>query len=121
MTGRVFDLPALDEEEFGYFKEDMGDEAQSWLIEFMAGLSGYHQQMEARCDQDDAQGLREVAHSLKGLCRLVGGAALADICQTLETMGREGRLVGAPALIEAAGSEIGRLKGALNERLGSLP
>ncbi len=54
-------------------------------------------------DNNDAEGVRNAAHSIKGAARSLGGAILGEIALELETMGRE-------ADISRAGIWLGKLE-----------
>ena len=64
-------------------------------------------------DSQDAPALRNAAHSLKSTSGTVGAMTLFELCQKLETMGRNGTTTDAPALIEEVEREYGNVKGAL--------
>jgi CheY-like chemotaxis protein/HPt (histidine-containing phosphotransfer) domain-containing protein len=49
--------------------------------------------------RDDASGLRQAAHSLKGAASNMGATTLAELCSRLETMGRSGSIGEADALL----------------------
>jgi len=48
---------------------------------------------------DSADDLRHLAHSLKGSCLMVGASQLADVCLTIEKLGKSGKTDGIEALV----------------------
>jgi HPt (histidine-containing phosphotransfer) domain-containing protein len=62
----------------------------------------------------DAEALYRAAHALKGMVAQFGAPAATAALVTIETLGREGDLAGADALIATVLEEIERLDEALN-------
>ena len=61
--------------------------------------------------------VRELAHSFKGSSANLGAQPLADICLTLETMGREGTLDGADAAYESLKQEYSQVRAYFTSQL----
>ena len=57
----------------------------------------------------DALGVEDAAHRLKGVLGNLGGLVAQDVAQCLETMGEEGNLDGGLAALEELETEIGRV------------
>jgi HPt (histidine-containing phosphotransfer) domain-containing protein len=65
-------------------------------------------------DARDAQGLVQAVHALKSSSSSVGATRLADLCDTLESAGRQSRLEGADALLHKLVAEHARVLQALD-------
>lgn len=61
----------------------------------------------------DADALCRAAHSFKGSAGNMGAVHLADLCRSLETLGRSNDLRGAPTLIDEIFNEYGAVERAL--------
>jgi HPt (histidine-containing phosphotransfer) domain-containing protein len=57
------------------------------------------------------------AHTLSGSLRMLGAGAATGLVGRLETLGREGRLEGAGALLARLGPELERVRGAAVEAM----
>jgi HPt (histidine-containing phosphotransfer) domain-containing protein len=62
----------------------------------------------------DANAVCEAAHALKSSSSNIGAAALAELCNDLETLGREHNLERAPGLVEQLVLEYQRVIDALH-------
>jgi HPt (histidine-containing phosphotransfer) domain-containing protein len=58
------------------------------------------------------------AHTIKGMAANFSARPIAQICQQLETMGRQEDLSGAPPLLQRLAAEIERLRAAFAEISG---
>jgi len=59
--------------------------------------------------------LRRVAHLLRGEANALHATAMADLCEQLETLGREGSVDGAPALLTRLEAAFARTRHALEQ------
>jgi|GEM_PF-1029656 len=73
--------------------------------------------LQQALDSEDANVLNLEAHSLKGSAGYVGAHRLAELCQTLEHMGKEGTFSGGQALLTSIESAFAEAKEALEELL----
>ncbi|WP_158633486.1 response regulator [Tautonia sociabilis] len=62
---------------------------------------------------DDAKAVERAAHSLKGLSANCGAGPAAQAAETVEELGREGRMADAPEAVERLATELRRLRDAL--------
>lgn len=62
--------------------------------EFLAQAPSRIASLRAAGARGDAQALEREAHGFKGSCGSLGAFAMADCCDRLETMGREGSCLG---------------------------
>ncbi len=69
--------------------------------------------LEEAVREADADEIRGVAHSLKSSSATLGATRLASLCADLETMGREGRVDAAPAVLSDLLEEAEQVKAAL--------
>jgi signal transduction histidine kinase/DNA-binding response OmpR family regulator/HPt (histidine-containing phosphotransfer) domain-containing protein len=74
--------------------------------------------MRAAVAQENAQQLRQAAHSLKGAAGNLGGRRMAAVCAELESLGRGGSTEGAAALLDQAEQEFQVLYAALAAEAG---
>ena len=73
--------------------------------------------LHAAIDSGDAEGVVASAHTLKSSSANVGAMKLADLCKTLETVGREGDLSAAPEHQQHVQREFERVIEALTLRM----
>jgi signal transduction histidine kinase/DNA-binding response OmpR family regulator/HPt (histidine-containing phosphotransfer) domain-containing protein len=66
-----------------------------------------------------AQPMARAAHSLKGALGIFGRTVAYDLAYKLETLGRAGHLVGAPAVLQMLEQELVRINAALAEPRGA--
>jgi len=66
--------------------------------------------LKAAVAQEDGDGVRRIAHGLKGACSNFGAARLAELCAQLEARGREGAIVGADGEVRVLEGEYQRLR-----------
>jgi CheY-like chemotaxis protein/HPt (histidine-containing phosphotransfer) domain-containing protein len=69
--------------------------------------------LRSAVERGDAAEARRVAHTLKSNGATFGAQAFSELCRKLEARGRQGGLDEAPALLEQAEAEWGRLREAL--------
>jgi HPt (histidine-containing phosphotransfer) domain-containing protein len=81
---------------------------------FLADAPRMLAEMRRALELGDATTLRRVAHSLKSNSRDFGAEALAQVCLTMETLGKEGKLDGAMDKLTEAETEYGRVANALH-------
>ncbi|MBD2517018.1 PAS domain S-box protein [Nostoc sp. FACHB-973] len=107
--------PAIDAETFQALKDMIGD--TEILAEFIDNyLEDAPQRLLAihnAIDKKDAAELRSVAHSLKSLSVTIGAMPFAELCQELETMGRNGTTLSASTLVPKIETEYQRVEAAL--------
>lgn len=65
----------------------------------------------------DAAALEREAHGFKGSCGSLGARAMADCCERLETMGRDGSCAGAAEVLRALDREWLAARSALQDAL----
>ncbi len=78
-------------------------------------LAGMHDALNAK----DADGLKRIAHTLKGSASSLGGTEVARIALELEAMGRGNYLVGADDLLGTLDHALTRLERELLALSGS--
>jgi CheY-like chemotaxis protein len=84
---------------------------------FVADTAAQLVALEAAVAQEDCDGVRRIAHGLKGACSSFGAARLAELCAQLEARAREGSLVGASGEVELLVEEYQRLRIGLVEEI----
>jgi HPt (histidine-containing phosphotransfer) domain-containing protein len=70
-------------------------------------------ELRAAVDGRDAETARRVAHTLKSNGATFGAQPFSELCRELEALGRSGELDAAPALLQRAEEEWGRVREAL--------
>lgn len=88
--------------------------------DFGALLETYLQDSQARCfevteawEAGDLERLRRSAHSLKGASSNIGAAALAELCNELESLARDGRSELVPDALARLRGELGEVQDAV--------
>ncbi|MCB1684385.1 MAG: Hpt domain-containing protein [Pseudomonadales bacterium] len=74
----------LDPELLAELEVIMEEEFPTLLETFLADAQKHYQQIGSTWRNDDLDGLRRSAHSLKGSSANIGAGALAELCSTLE-------------------------------------
>ncbi len=112
-----------------YYKDYLDSESLETLIDLMDGdeeilLDLIETSLESNADllaaliesveNQDANGVREAAHSLKSSNGQVGATAFADLCLSMEMMGKDGDVSSAPDLLEQVKFEADKVEKALN-------
>jgi len=110
----VFDADALDE-----FCGSDPEFRREILTDFLALAPQLLGRMERSLETSDPGELASASHSLKGSSRSLGATALGNVCQELETLGREQALDAARASVERARQEFARLQAALRPYVGA--
>jgi HPt (histidine-containing phosphotransfer) domain-containing protein len=88
------------------------------LIQLFLDDAGPRQEtIRAAVEQGDADGVRREAHSLKGASSNVGATAMERVSRELEEAGRSGDLSDAGRLAAELGTELGRVRTALESGL----
>lgn len=97
---RAFDARALDNllELIGGDRDALADLIDSFLAEG-PGLMG---RIEAAASDDNAEALRQAAHTMKSSAADFGAMDLSRLCHALETLGRSGSTEGAVPLAQEA-------------------
>jgi two-component system, sensor histidine kinase and response regulator len=110
--------PALDAEAFIALQALYGDEdptALRSLIElFIRDATARVATLRAAVDTSDATALERAAHGLTSSSATVGALGMAELCGTLQTLGRSGSLTGAGPLVEQLSVEFNRVQQALS-------
>lgn len=70
-------------------------------------------EIDLSLEQADALRLTRAAHSLKGSSSNFGALQLRAVCETIEHLGRDGKLAEVPALMPELRLEFDRVKSAL--------
>lgn len=95
-------------------QESMGDLAEDLLPELALMLLEDAPKMFAELEQAINEGaareLKELAHTFKGSCASMGIKRLAQICQEIENLGRQGELAEAKTWLESAHAEYAQVK-----------
>ena len=68
--------------------------------------------------QGNADGLRNVAHTLKSSSANVGALGLAELCKELERMGKEGKFENLAEVLAGVEEEYKRVVEALEKEVG---
>lgn len=93
MTQPPVDLAVLNE-----LRSIMADEFQLLLDVFISDSEQRIMMIERAISTNDAEALREAAHSFKGSSLNISAAQLTEFCRQLEFMGRDNTLSGADAV-----------------------
>lgn len=110
MPAQVFDYEGLCERVGGRVDiiETLVDLLLSTYPNDRAGL-------QSLIDEQDARGLRELAHRLKGQLQTLGVDSAADVALQLELMGRDARLDSAAAVLASLDHEMARFQKVVTE------
>jgi CheY-like chemotaxis protein/HPt (histidine-containing phosphotransfer) domain-containing protein len=111
--------PAIDASVLQALRDMAGDDDCSILAEIISSyledaLPRLEAIIQAVADAD-ALGLRASAHAFKSLSATMGGIAVAQLCGSLEALGRTGTTVGAEKLLPQLQFEYERLEAALHK------
>ncbi|HEU5158267.1 MAG TPA: response regulator [Streptosporangiaceae bacterium] len=79
------------------------------------------EELAAAIERRDADQIRQCAHRIKGAAGNIGATALSKISAEIEDIGRQGRLDGAPELLDRLRFEFDQARGALESILNSPP
>nr|WP_242041904.1 response regulator [Alkalinema sp. FACHB-956] len=117
--------PAIDEEAISELIDMLGEEGTSVFVEiihnYFEDAPTCLRQMEQAIAQQDANGLRAAAHTLKGISAAIGALPLSEICKELELFGRQGNVDPAQMpimpLLQQAQQEYDRVEAELHLRL----
>ena len=111
--------PCLDQEIIKSLKSLDGEEGQEFFLsvidQFLQDLPRHQEGIEQAVNHQDSEKLVKVAHTCKGSSRSMGAIALAEISYALELMGREERMVEAPATFLRWRKEMERTSQALQQ------
>ena len=117
-------LPALDVARLEESCMGMEDLRESLLDAFLNDVRPRVDRLAEAIQAGDGRRLRFESHGLRGMCLTIGTAACARVFAELETMGREGRLFEARAMLQRAQTEVERAQRrieAYREELRSAP
>jgi HPt (histidine-containing phosphotransfer) domain-containing protein len=93
----VIDLPT-----FKALKEVMGADFIGELVQaYFDETPQLLSKLQQALDKQDCEGLRQAAHSIKSTSNSFGALQFGAQARQLELMGREGKLEGAPAQVQA--------------------
>lgn len=101
----------------GELKEVMEDDFGLLLETFFADSDTRKQAIADAIAAADAEQLRTSAHAFKGSAGNMAASRLTELCQQLETMGREGQVDGADAVFQQVLAEYDHVKAALDSLL----
>lgn len=108
---------AIDTQRLQYLRNVTGthaDEVVGELIDcYLEDAPRRLQTIQDAVNQGNARVLHNSAHSLKGLSISLGANSLAEICQTLERIGRAGTTVEASSFVDQLAVEYERVEAAL--------
>jgi PAS domain S-box-containing protein len=82
---------------------------------FLDGVPAMRERIRAAIDEQDALGLNEAAHELKGAAGHFAASATVEAARRLETMGRDQDLIHAEDAFRVLETELGRLHSALSD------
>jgi PAS domain S-box-containing protein len=109
------DEGVLDQQALEQLRARTGDDA--FVVElvdtFLRDAPALIDTLRDALENEEAQGLRRAAHTLKSNARVFGGTGLAELCQELETMAQTGALVEVHELVARIDRECGRVADAL--------
>ncbi|NOT34243.1 MAG: response regulator [Candidatus Eisenbacteria bacterium] len=77
---------------------------------FTAQTRPRFEKLTVAATQNDADGVAFEAHALRGMCATVGAARCAQVFETIERLGREGRLEPISYLLQRAEIEVARME-----------
>jgi HPt (histidine-containing phosphotransfer) domain-containing protein len=80
----------------------------------------YQSRLKSAVDRDDAEGVLQAAHALKGLLCTFGADAALQFARRLEQLGRTGDLTEAPSLIPLLDGEINRFMKYVSTKIAKL-
>lgn len=115
----------IDEEAIGELLDMLGEEGISVFVEiihnYFEDAPTCLRQMEQAIAQQDANGLKAAAHTLKGISAAIGALPLSEICKELELFGRQGNIDSTQSqilpLLQQAQREYDRVEADLQIRL----
>ena len=82
---------------------------------FLDGVPAMRERIRAAIDEQDAVGLNEAAHELKGAASHFAASATVEAARRLESMGRDHNLIHAKDALPTLETELDRLHSALSE------
>ncbi|MCA9470648.1 MAG: PAS domain S-box protein [Nitrospirales bacterium] len=85
----------------------------SVIDQFLEDIPPHLDAIRQAIEQHDADSLMKAAHGFKGSCRYIGAKPLADLCFSLEQLGRQGTTEGTDSLLEQFDAELFRVQRAL--------
>jgi CheY-like chemotaxis protein/HPt (histidine-containing phosphotransfer) domain-containing protein len=88
--------------------------------EFDEGFRERLGDMQLAARENDGAALRGAAHNVKGSAGIVGAEGMASLCQRLESLGAEGKVTGADALIASLAHEHEAVMSVLREAVQSV-
>ena len=89
----------------------------SVIVQFLEDIPRHLDGIRQAIEQQDADSLMKTAHGFKGSCRNIGAKPLADVCFTLEQLGRGGTTEGALSILSQLESEQSRVQSALQTEI----
>lgn len=110
-SDKIIDMPDFMER----VEDDMelaGDLTELFLSDTFPKLN----ELKNHIAQNNAAGVRDVAHSIKGAAANLSALQVRDLSHLLEDMGASGELTGAPQTLDRLVSAMGELKAVLSEK-----
>ena len=112
--GEPLERAALDRLASSLGGGDEGRQAVAELLDtFLEDAAALMETLRGAVERRDAEELRRAAHTLKSNGATFGARSFSVLCRELETLGRQGELEAAPALLERAEAEWRRVREAL--------
>lgn len=105
MTAQVFDYEGLCERVGGRV-----DVIESLIDLLLSTYPADRLGLQGLVDEQDASGLRELAHRLKGQLQTLGVDSAAEVAFQLELMGRDSKLEEAPWALVSLDHEMARFR-----------
>lgn len=105
MSDQPVDIAAINE-----LRSIMGEEFSLLIDIFIKDSAERLRTMETVIANNDAEGLRNAAHSFKGSALNISAAKLTELCRQLEYMGRNKQLNGAQNVLELVKIEYEQVK-----------
>ena len=117
------ELPSLDAQMLNELRalggEDDPDFLESVIQQFLEDIPRHLNGIRQAINNHDAEELMKAAHGFKGSCRNIGATPLADLCFSLEQLGRSGATEGAAPILIQLEAEESRVQSALHSETQS--
>ncbi|MGW8161357.1 MAG: ATP-binding protein [Desulfobulbales bacterium] len=113
------ELNQIDEVVLIKLKQNMGD-IRPVIRVFLEALPSRLQQLEEMVRQSEFEGVRRIAHTLKGSSSQFGGVYLSNLCMRIENMAKNKKLDGIDILFEKIGPAADMLIEFLTEELDKI-
>jgi len=100
-------MTRLDPTQINALRDLMGNDFDALIVVFRADSTEQIEAIVRAASQNDPDGLRLQAHSLKGACSNLGAIDLAALCERIEAFARQHDCVMAQSLIAELYAEYG--------------